>query len=110
MWTVHVDKLLVCLRGDKSSRENKESAESTNIGLRTVQRIIKNQGWGGGGSIVFEEEMWSIKKSGMIVFGNYINDLVVMVEKQLGSNSRAALRNPIISDIIRIKASIGREP
>lgn len=60
MWTVHMDKLLVCLKGDKSSRENKESAESTKIGLRTVQRIIKNQG-GEVESILLEEEMCSIK-------------------------------------------------
>lgn len=69
MWTVHVGKLLVCLRGDKSSRENKESAESTKIGLRTVQRIIKNQGWGVE-SIVCKEEMWSTKKSWMMAIGN----------------------------------------
>lgn len=46
----------------------------------------------------------------MIVIGNYVNNLVLMVEKQLGMNSRAALKNPISSDVIRIKASIGWEP
>lgn len=30
--------------------------------------------------------------------------------KKMGLNSRAALRNPIIGDIIRIKAAIGWEP
>ena len=43
----------------QAEKTSKETAETTKIGLRTVQHFIKN--WRDIGPIIFEEEMWSEK-------------------------------------------------